>query len=186
MEAERAGLPKTRMLERLAEEALGMRRFPGIVFRGPEHRRRASVVGTGMDVWEVLMLHEAEGREALLGAHPVTERQLDTALAYYREYPEEVDRFLEENGRSPEYWQKREGGGQDTRHLHRRGLHGARHRTCSREGTSRVHDRRLPGRAKTFRAPDRGHRTATRRHVARAVDGSHTVARATLAAAGKT
>ncbi len=83
-----------------------MRRFPGIVFRGPEHRRRASVVGTGMDVWEVLMLREAEGRERLLGAHPVTERQLEVALAYHREYPGEIDRFLEENGRPPEYWQK--------------------------------------------------------------------------------
>jgi uncharacterized protein (DUF433 family) len=106
LEAERAGIPKTRMLERLAEEALRMRRFPGIVFRGPEHRRRASVAGTGMDVWEVVMLHEAEGRETLLGAHPVTGRQLDLALAYYREYPEDIDRFLEENNRPPEYWQK--------------------------------------------------------------------------------
>jgi hypothetical protein len=41
LEAERAGIPKTRMLERLAEEALRMRRFPGVVFRGPEHRWRA-------------------------------------------------------------------------------------------------------------------------------------------------
>jgi uncharacterized protein (DUF433 family) len=105
LEAQRAGIPKTRMLERLAEEALRMRRFPGMVFRGPEHRRRASVVGTGMDVWEVLMLHEAEGRETLLGAHPLTGRQLDVALAYYREYPEEIDRFLDENNRPPEYWQ---------------------------------------------------------------------------------
>jgi uncharacterized protein (DUF433 family) len=106
LEAERAGIPKTRMLERLAEEALKMRRFPGTVFRGPEHRRRASIAGTGMDVWEVLMLHDAEGRETLLGVHPVTERQLDVALAYYREYPEEIDRFLQENNRPPEYWQK--------------------------------------------------------------------------------
>jgi uncharacterized protein (DUF433 family) len=106
LEAGRAGVPKARMLETLAEEALRMRRFPGIVFRGPEHRRRASVAGTGMDVWEILMLHEAEGRERLLETHPVTERQLDAALAYYREYPEEIDRFLEENSRPPEYWQR--------------------------------------------------------------------------------
>ena len=106
LEAERAGIPKTRMLERLAEEALRMRRFPGIVFRGPEHRRRASVVGTGMDVWEISMLHRAEGRETLLETHPVTERQLDVALAYHREHPEEIDRFLEEIDRPPEYWQK--------------------------------------------------------------------------------
>ena len=106
LEAGRAGIPKTRMLERLAEEALRMRRFPGLVFRGPEHRRRASVAGAGMDVWEVVMLHDAEGRETLIEAHPLTERQLDLALAYYREYPEEVDSILQENDRPPEYWQK--------------------------------------------------------------------------------
>jgi uncharacterized protein (DUF433 family) len=106
LEAERAGIPKTRMLERLAEEALRMRRFPGIVFRGPEHRRRAALAGTGMDVWEVLMLHQVEGRETLLGTHPVTERQLDVALAYYREHPSEVDRFLQENNLPAEHWHK--------------------------------------------------------------------------------
>lgn len=106
LEAGRAGISKTRMLESLAEEALRMRRFPGVLFRGPEHRRRASVVGAGMDVWEIVMLHEAEGKETLLEAHPVTERQLDLSFAYYHEYPEEIDRFLEENGRPPEYWQK--------------------------------------------------------------------------------
>lgn len=57
-------------------------------------------------MWEIAMLHEAKGREALLGAHPETERQLDAALAYRREHPEEIDRFLEENGRPPGYWRK--------------------------------------------------------------------------------
>lgn len=105
-EADRAGLPKTRMLERLAEEALRMRRFPGLTFRGPEHRRRAAVAGTGLDVWELVVLHQVEGREAVLAAHPVTERQIDLALAYHREHPADVDRFLEENARPPEYWQR--------------------------------------------------------------------------------
>lgn len=106
LEAGRAGVPKTRMLQTLAEEALRMRRFPGVVFRGPEHRRRASVAGTGMDAWEIVMLHDAEGREALLAAHPVTSRQLDLALAYHREHPEEIDSILGENSRPPEYWQR--------------------------------------------------------------------------------
>ncbi len=106
LEAGRAGVPKTRMLETLAEEALRMRRFPGLVFRGPEHRRRASVAGTGLDVWEIVMLHDAEGREALVRAHPVTGRQLDLALAYYGEHAEEVDDILRENDRPPEHWQR--------------------------------------------------------------------------------
>jgi uncharacterized protein (DUF433 family) len=85
---------------------VGKREDNGLSFRDPEHRRRASIAGTGIDVWEVLLLHEAEGRETLLGAHPVTEGQLDVALAYHLEYPEEIDRFLEENDRPPEYWQE--------------------------------------------------------------------------------
>lgn len=105
-EANRAGLPKTRMLERLAEEAMRMGRFPGLVFRGPEHRRRAAVAGTGLDVWELVMLHQAEGKEAVLAAHPVTGRQIDLALAYHREHPADVNRFLEENARPPEYWRQ--------------------------------------------------------------------------------
>jgi hypothetical protein len=36
----------------------------------------------------------------------VTQVKLDVALAYYREYTEEIDRFLQENNRPPEYWQK--------------------------------------------------------------------------------
>jgi uncharacterized protein (DUF433 family) len=106
LEAGRAGVPKTKMLETLAEEALRMRRFPGVVFRGPEHRRRAAVVGAGMDVWEILMLHNAEGRETLIEAHPVTGRQLDLALAYYGEHAEEIDGLLKDNDRPPEHWQR--------------------------------------------------------------------------------
>lgn len=105
-EAERAGIPKSQMLERLAEEALQMRRFPGLIFRGPEHRRRVAIAGTGLDVWEVVVLLRAEGREAVLAAHPVTERQIDLAHAYHREHPADVDRFLEENARPPEHWQR--------------------------------------------------------------------------------
>lgn len=83
-----------------------MRRFPGMTFRRPEHRRRAAVAGSGLDVWELVMLHRVEGREAVLAAHPVTARQLDLALAYHREHPAEADRFLEENARSPEHWRR--------------------------------------------------------------------------------
>jgi hypothetical protein len=36
----------------------------------------------------------------------VTQVKLDVALAYYWEYTEEIDRFLQENNRPLEYWQK--------------------------------------------------------------------------------
>ena len=55
-ENRRTRLPKSAMLEILAEESIRTRRFPGIGFRGPEHARRAWVIGTGLDVWELVEL----------------------------------------------------------------------------------------------------------------------------------
>lgn len=107
LEAGRSGVSKTRMLETLAEEALKMRRYPGIVFRGPEHRRRASVAGTGMDAWEVVMVSRGREIGEVLEEHPsLTRRSISLALSYYEEHPVEIDRVLEENSRPPEYWQK--------------------------------------------------------------------------------
>jgi uncharacterized protein (DUF433 family) len=106
-EAERVRQPKTVMLEALVDEGLRMRRFPGIGFMGPEHDRRAYLLGTGLEVWEVVELYRDYGEEEkglMLEAHPVTERQLRVALAYHREYPEEIDRHVRENVRTPEEW----------------------------------------------------------------------------------
>jgi uncharacterized protein (DUF433 family) len=103
-ENRRTRLPKSALLEILAEESIRTRRFPGIGFRGPEHSRRAWVIGTGLDVWELLELYEGKGRERLLSEHNVSERQLDLALSYHEMYPREIDQALEENARSPEEW----------------------------------------------------------------------------------
>jgi hypothetical protein len=103
-ENRRTKLPKGALLEALAEESIRTRRFPGIGFRGPEHSRRAWVIGTGLDVWELVELYEGKGRERLLEKHNVSERQLDLALVYRRAYPQEIDEVLEENARSPQEW----------------------------------------------------------------------------------
>ena len=103
-ENRRTRLPKSALLEILAEESIRTRRFPGIGFRGPEHARRAWVIGTRLDVWEVIELYKGKGRERLLSEHNLSERQLDLALSYYEMYPREIDQALEENARSPEEW----------------------------------------------------------------------------------
>ncbi len=109
MEARRSRRSKAQVLEALADEALRMRRFPGIGFMGAEHDRRAYLQGTGLDVWEVMELVRDYGedrRELMFEAHPIAERQLEVVLAYYREYPEEIDWHIEENSRSPEEWHR--------------------------------------------------------------------------------
>ena len=103
-ENRRTRLPKSVLLEVLAGESIRTRRFPGLGFRGPEHSRRAWVIGTGLDVWEIVELYRGKGRERLLSEHNVSERQLNLALSYHEVYPREIDEALEENARAPQEW----------------------------------------------------------------------------------
>jgi len=103
-ENRRTKLSRGALLETLAEESIRTRRFPGIGFRGPEHSRRAWVIGTGLDVWELVELYEGKGRELVLEEHNVSDKQLELALSYHEAYQREIDEALEENARSPEEW----------------------------------------------------------------------------------
>lgn len=94
-------------LRAAAEESERMSRHPGIMFEGPPERRRASLAGSVFDVWEVVDLYRNKGRERLFSEHPISEGQLQLALAYYEAHPEEVDAFIEENDRPVEYWQEK-------------------------------------------------------------------------------
>lgn len=86
------------------EEQEKMEQHPGVVFGGSSGRRRASLSGTVYDVWEVVDLYKAKGRERMFDEHPISKRQLKIVLDYYEAYPEEVDACIEENNRPPEYW----------------------------------------------------------------------------------
>lgn len=101
------GVEEYERLRGYAEEAARMRRHPGVAFRGDEGRRRAWVVGTAFDVWQVVAGYEEMGRERVLEESSLSGHHLDTALAYYGEYREEVDGMIEENNRPLEYWRER-------------------------------------------------------------------------------
>src|SRR5919109_3493420 len=62
-EARRLQRPRGALVEAYAAEAIRTRRFPGIAFRGDDYRRRAWVVGTGLDVWEIVALLRDFGSE---------------------------------------------------------------------------------------------------------------------------
>lgn len=60
-EAKRTGRSRSVVLEALAGEALRTRLFPGIAFRGTDWERRAWVIGTAFDVWQIVEAHRDFG-----------------------------------------------------------------------------------------------------------------------------
>jgi hypothetical protein len=100
--AAREGSTATALLDQLIVEGIEQRDYPGIVFRGPAHDRRAALAA-GPDVWEVIArLQELDGTEeqrvAVLGAeselHP---RLIRLALDYAAEHPDEIGERTDAN-----------------------------------------------------------------------------------------
>jgi hypothetical protein len=97
----------TALLDRLIVEGVEQLDYPGIVFRGPAHDRRAGLAA-GPDVWEVVArLQDLDGsqeqRIAVLAAesslHP---RLIRFALDYAAAHPEEVHRRVDLNRQTAE------------------------------------------------------------------------------------
>src|SRR6266498_2647082 len=104
-EARRTRRSKSSIVEELTEEAARMRRFPGIGFRtNSPGTRDAWVIGTGLDVWELVELLSSYGSaEAVVEDFPlVSERHLQLARAYREAFPEEIDEAIAENNRPVE------------------------------------------------------------------------------------
>lgn len=99
-EARRTRRTKSAVVEAFTEETARTRRFPGIAFRGDDARRRAWVIGTGLDVWEIIhMLDDFGSAEALLADMPLSPAHVRLAIAYRDAYPDEVDELLADNRR---------------------------------------------------------------------------------------
>jgi hypothetical protein len=99
-EAERTGRSKGAVVEALADEALRMRLFPGVAFRGTDWDRRAWVIGTAFDVWQLVEAYQDIGSvERMAEDGSASERQIGLALAYYKQFPDEIDDAIAENRR---------------------------------------------------------------------------------------
>jgi hypothetical protein len=90
---------KGAVLQELADEAERMRRYPGLGFRGPEGARRVWIVGTALDVWQVIEAFSDFDRdvERMVAETDLTRRQLDIALNYHREFRREIDEAIAAN-----------------------------------------------------------------------------------------
>jgi uncharacterized protein (DUF433 family) len=94
--ARRAGLPERSLAQRYVEEGLRHDAHPLIQFLDGPSGRRASLVGRGLDVWEVIATvrdndgsfrESAEYLEVPVGL-------VEAAVAYYGEYRDEIDQEI--------------------------------------------------------------------------------------------
>jgi len=100
IEVIRKDRPANAVANELLEEALKMRRCPGIIFADGITGRRARIAGSGIEVWEVAYEYQILGADvkALKKAFPhLSERQLIAALNYERMYPEEISALIRSN-----------------------------------------------------------------------------------------
>ena len=94
-ESRRLKRPRGSLVEEYASESIRSRRYPGIGFRGDDYRRRAWVIGTGLDVWEIVALTRDFGDERMLGEeYGLAPGQIRIALVYSREFSDEIDDLI--------------------------------------------------------------------------------------------
>src|SRR5260370_13633319 len=100
--AAREGMTATALLDQLIVEGIDQLDYPGIIFRGPAHDRRAALAA-GPDVWEIVArLQELDGTEeqpvSVLGGgserHP---RLIRITLDYAAEHAEWVRSRIDRN-----------------------------------------------------------------------------------------
>lgn len=85
--------------KQLLEEAVKIHRCPGIVFTEGVRGRRARVAGTGIEVWEIVATYRSVGKDPKRlrkAYHWLTDQQIQSALGYYKAYPEEINCLIAE------------------------------------------------------------------------------------------
>jgi uncharacterized protein (DUF433 family) len=99
-EARRTRRSKSAVVEAFTEETARTRRFPGIAFRGDDARRRPWVIGSGLDVWEIIqMLEDFGSPEPLVAETQLSPQHVRLAVAYRESYPAEIAEVIADNRR---------------------------------------------------------------------------------------
>lgn len=97
--ARRAHLPERTLAQRYLEEGLRGDAHPLIHFLDGPSGRRASIVGRGLDVWEVIAtVLDNDGSVTEAAAYlQVPAGLVQAAVAYYGEYRDEIDAEIAAN-----------------------------------------------------------------------------------------
>ena len=102
-----SGEPIVRLAQRYINEGMRLDRHPGIFFRDGRAGRRAVVIG-GPDVWEVIAAARSAPERGEQLVRALAERigtpveKIRSAIRYYGEFPDEVDRFIAANEQEAE------------------------------------------------------------------------------------
>lgn len=100
--ATREGMTATALLSQLITEGIDQLDYPGIIFRGPAHDRRAALAA-GPDVWEIVgRLQELDGSEeqrisALSAESELHPRLIRIALDYAADHASEIRTRIDRN-----------------------------------------------------------------------------------------
>jgi uncharacterized protein (DUF433 family) len=91
-----AGQQRTALAERYLREGLLMDEFPGVHFVDGALGRRPALVGTGLDVWEIVkVLRDNDGSTEEVAAYlEIESRLVQIAAGYYGSNREEIDDWI--------------------------------------------------------------------------------------------
>lgn len=90
-----SGQTRTTLAERYLDEGLLMDEVPGIHFVDGALGRRPALLGTGLDVWEVVKVFKDSGSTEEAAAYLEMEQRLvDIAIRYYASNREEIDDWI--------------------------------------------------------------------------------------------
>jgi hypothetical protein len=108
-EARRYGVPPRTLAERMIEEGVKMRRHPGIVFveRGSGKRDAVLAGRPRLSVWMITQV--VRGSRTRAGAAKwlsLDEASIDRAIAYAKEYPDEIEQAIRENDEAYERFER--------------------------------------------------------------------------------
>jgi hypothetical protein len=90
-----SGQPRTTLAERYLDEGLLMDEVPGIYFVDGALGRRPALIGSGLEVWEVVKVFKDSGSIREAAAYlEVEPRLVELAIRYYGSNREEIDDWI--------------------------------------------------------------------------------------------
>lgn len=93
--ARETGKTRTALAERVLDEGLRVEKHPLIWFREGAAGRRPAIVGTRLDVWQVIETIRQNDNSAAEAAayHEIPRSYVDACVSYYADYQAEIDEW---------------------------------------------------------------------------------------------